>query len=299
MPASASTTPAPAARRRAAGTAMILASSVVWPFMDAVAKRLAAEGWATTQIAWGRYAANVLLLAPLVVARHGARAVRPSPRPIHLLRALLPVGVTVLLFHGFAHVPFAEASALLFVNPLLITALSGPVLGERVGLSRWLAVAAGFAGALLVIKPGTSVFTWHALAPLGAAACFAASAILNRKLTGDVPAMATTLHVGLLGLVAILPLAGLGGWRPIDAPFAGWLVLMAVFGGLALWFITAGYERAEASYLAPFHYVELAVATTLGVVIFSEVPDAVAGAGIALIVAAGLWVALRPGPTAA
>jgi drug/metabolite transporter (DMT)-like permease len=285
--------PATPARRRAAGTAMILASAVVWPFMDAIAKRLAAEGWPTAQIAWGRYAANVLLLAPLVVARHGARSVLPSPRPLHLLRALLPVGVTVLLFHGFAHVPFAEATALRFVNPLLITALSGPVLGERVGLPRWLAVGAGFAGALLVVKPGTAVFTWHSLAPLGAAACFAAAAVLNRKLSGDVPAVATTLHIGLVGVVAVLPLAGLGGWRPPDASFVAWLVLMAVFGGLALWFITAGYERAEASFLAPFHYVELGVATAIGVAIFGEVPDALAGAGIALIVAAGLWVALR------
>ena len=297
MPAPASTT-APA-RARAAGTAMILASAVVWPFMDAIAKWLAADGWPTPQIAWGRYAVNVLLLAPLVAARHGARAVLPSPRPVHLLRALFPVGATVLLFHGFAHVPFAEASALFFVNPLLITALAGPMLGERVGWSRWLAVAAGFAGALLVIKPGSALFTWHALAPLGAAACFAAAAVLNRKLSGDVPAMATTLHIGLLGLVAILPLAGLGGWRPAEAPFAGWLLLMAVFGGLALWLITAAYERAEASLLAPFHYVELGVATALGVAVFGEVPDALAGAGIALIVAAGLWVALRPEPTAA
>jgi len=285
--------PTAAARARTAGTAMILASAVVWPFMDAVAKHLAAAGWPTPQIAWGRYATNVFLLAPLVGARHGARALLPSPRPLHLLRALLPVGVTVLLFHGFAHVPFAEASALLFVNPLLITALSGPVLGERVGLSRWLAVAAGFAGALLVIRPGSAVFTWHSLAPLGAAACFAASAILNRKLKGDVPALATTLHIGLVGVVAILPAAGLGGWRPFDASFMAWLVLMAVFGGLALWFITAGYERAEASFLAPFHYVELAVATAIGVAVFGEVPGLLAGAGIALIVAAGLWVALR------
>jgi drug/metabolite transporter (DMT)-like permease len=272
---------------------MILASSVVWPFMDAVAKHLAEAGWPTPQIAWGRYAANVLMLAPLVAARHGLRSVLPSLRPVHLLRAALPVGVTVLLFHGFAHVPFAEASALLFVNPLLITALSRPVLGERVGLARWLAVGAGFAGALLVIRPGSALFTWHALAPLGAAACFAASAVLNRKLTGDVPALATTLHIGLLAVVGLAPLAAAGAWRPFEPGFVGWLFLMAAFGGLALWFITAGYERAEASFLAPFHYVELAVATAIGVAVFGEVPDPVAGAGIALIVAAGLFVALR------
>ncbi|HET9554032.1 MAG TPA: DMT family transporter [Anaeromyxobacteraceae bacterium] len=285
--------PPSAAPARATGVAMILASAVVWPCMDAVAKHLAAAGYPTTQIAWGRYAANVLLLAPLVLARHGPRALLPPLRGLHLVRVALPVGVTVLLFYGFAHMPFAEASALLFVNPLLITAASGPALGERVGLSRWLAVAAGFAGALLVIRPGSGLFTWASLSPLGAAACFAASVILNRKLKGDVPALATTLHFGVVASVGLLPLAAAGGWRAFDATFVGWLALMAVFGGLALWLITAGYERAEASFLAPFHYVELACATAIGVLVFGEVPDAVAASGIALILGAGLWVALR------
>jgi drug/metabolite transporter (DMT)-like permease len=286
--------PRTATRARAIGTAMVIASAVVWPCMDAIAKHLAERGWPTSQIAWGRYAAGLVLLAPLVLARHGARRLLPPLRPVHLVRVALPVGVTLLLFHGFATMPFAEASALLFVNPLLITAFSGPALGERVGLSRWLAVGVGFAGALLVIRPGTEVFSWSALAPVGAAVCFAAAAVLNRKLKGDVPALATTLHFSVVATVGILPLAAGGGWRPLDASFLALLSVMAVFGGLALWLITAAYERAEASHLAPFHYGEVAVATALGVALFGEVPDLVAGLGIALIVAAGLWEALRP-----
>jgi drug/metabolite transporter (DMT)-like permease len=278
---------------------MVLGSAVVWPFMDAVAKHLAAAGYPVPQIAWGRYLAGVVLLAPLVLARHGVRAILPPLRPLHLVRAALPVAVTVLLFHGFAHIPFAEASALLFVNPLLITALSGPVLGERVGLERWLAVLTGFGGAMLVVRPGSDVFTWHSLAPLGAAACFAAAAVLNRRLSGDVPALATTLHFGVVASVGLLPFAAAGGWRPFDPGLVAWLLLMAAFGGLALWFITAGYERAEASFLAPFHYVELACATAIGVFLFGEVPGPLAAAGIALILAAGLWVALRPAPVEA
>ena len=204
--------------------------------------------------------------------------------------------MTVFLFAGFAYMPFASASALLFVNPLLITALSGPVLGERIGLARWVAVGLGFAGALLVLKPGAGVFSWGALAPLGAAVAFAGAALLNRRLKGDVPALATTLHFGVVAGIGLLPFAGGGGWRPFDAVLVGWLALMAVFGGLALWLITAAYERGEASALAPFHYLELAFATALGVAVFGEVPDALTAAGIALIVAAGLWVVLRPAP---
>jgi len=288
--------PHPASRTRLAAVGMILLSAVVWPCMDAIAKHLAARGIPVGQIAWGRYTANVVLLAPVVAIRLGPRALLPPLGGLHLLRVALPVVVTLLLFAGLTAMPFAAASALLFVNPLLITALSGPVLGERIGLARWLAVGLGFAGALLVIQPGASVFRWVALAPLGAAVAFAAAAILNRKLKGDVPPLATTLHFGVVATVCLLPLAAGGSWRAFDAVLLGWLALMAVFGGLALWLITAAYERAEASVLAPFHYVELACATGLGVIAFGEVPDAATGAGIALILAAGLWVALRRAP---
>jgi drug/metabolite transporter (DMT)-like permease len=273
---------------------MVLGSTLVWPCMDAVAKHLAERGVPVAQIAWGRYVANVILLAPVIAWRLGPRALVPPLRGLHLLRAALPVLVTVLLFIGFAYMPFAAASALLFVNPLLITALSGPVLGERVGLGRWLAVGLGFAGALLVLQPGGGVFHWGALAPIGAAAAFAGAALLNRKLKGDVPPLATTLHFGVVAGVGLLPLAAAGGWRPFDAHLVGWLALMAVFGGLALWLITAAYERGEASVLAPFHYLELACATAIGILVFGEVPDARTALGIALIVIAGVWVVLRP-----
>jgi drug/metabolite transporter (DMT)-like permease len=277
---------------------MILLSAVVWPCMDAIAKHLAERGVPIGQIAWGRYTANVLLLAPVVAWRLGPRALVPPLSAVHLLRTALPVLVTVLLFVGFSTMPFAAASALLFVNPLLITALSGPVLGERIGLARWLAVGLGFAGALLVLKPGTGVFRWGALAPLGAAVAFAGAALLNRRLKGDVPPLATTLHFGVVAGIGLLPFAARGDWRPFDAVLLGWLALMAVFGGLALWLITAAYERGEASALAPFHYLELACATALGVAVFGEVPDMITAAGIALIVAAGLSVVIRPGPGA-
>jgi drug/metabolite transporter (DMT)-like permease len=291
----------PAAPRphRLAAVGLILLSAVIWPCTDAVAKHLALQGVPTNQLAWGRYAAGSLLLAPVVALRHGGRALLPPLRGWHLLRVALPVLVTVFLFAGLAHMPFAAASALLFVNPLLITALSGPALGERVGVARWLAVALGFAGALLVIRPGAGVFQWTSVAPLAAAFAFAGAAVLNRKLKGDVPPVATTFHYGVVAVIALLPMAAAGAWRPFDAALVGWIFLMAVLGGVALWSIVLAYERAEASTLAPFHYAELACATVLGVIVFGEIPDAVTTAGIAVIIAAGLWVVLRPAARAA
>jgi drug/metabolite transporter (DMT)-like permease len=268
--------------------AMVLASAALWPFMDAVGKHLVLAGYPAVQVAWARYAVNAALLLPLAVARGGRRALLPRATPLHLVRAALPSMVTALLFVGLAHMPLASASALLFVNPLVTVALSALVLGERVGPRRWAAVALGSAGALVVLRPGTEVFTWASLGPLGAALCFSTTAILNRRLAGEASPFATTLHYAIAGTAVLLPASAAGTWRPLDAPAVGWLALGAVVGSGCLWLVTTAYERAQASALAPFHFAELAAAAAVGWVAFGEAPDAPATAGIALILAAGL-----------
>jgi drug/metabolite transporter (DMT)-like permease len=274
---------------------MVIASSSIWPFMDAIARHLGEAGVPATQIAWGRYVGNGMLLLPLVLARGGRRTLLPRREPLHLVRAAIPSAIAVVFFVGLRFLPFASASALFFMNPLFITAFSSLFLGERVGPRRWAAVAAGFAGALLVLRPGADVFRAGALLPLVAAVGFAAVAVMNRKLAGDTPASATTLHYCIVGAVLLLPAATLG-WRPFDAGLVAWLAAMAGIGGTAMWLVTAAYERAEASALAPFHYVELAAAVAIGLAIFRERPDPIAVAGIALILAAGLAVTRsRPG----
>jgi drug/metabolite transporter (DMT)-like permease len=272
---------------------MVLASAALWPLMDATGKHLVAAGYPAVQVAWGRYALNALLLLPLVLRRRGRLALLPRAAPAHLVRAALPSLVTALLFAGFAHLTLAAASALLFANPLLIVAASALFLGERVGARRWVAVAAGFAGTLLVLRPGSELFRWGALAPLGAAVCFAATAVLNRRLAGEASPLATTFHYAVAGAVVLLPGAALGGWRPFDLAAVAWLALGAVVGGLCLWLVTSAYERADASALAPFHFAELAAATAVGRVVFGEAPDAATLAGIAVILAAGLLATWR------
>jgi drug/metabolite transporter (DMT)-like permease len=271
-----------------AAVLMVLASAALWPLMDAVGKHLVVAGYPAVQVAWARYAVNALLLLPLALSRGGRGSLLPRRSPLHLLRAALPSVVTALLFVGLGHMPLASASALLFVNPLLTVALSALFLGERVGPRRWAAVALGFAGALVVLRPGTEVFTWASLAPLGAALCFSTTAVLNRRLAGEALPLATTLHYAIAGSVVLLPGSAAGNWRPLDPAAMGWLALGAVVGSGCLWLVTTAYERAQASALAPFHFAELAAATAVGWIVFGELPDGPAVAGIALILAAGL-----------
>src|SRR6267142_1330507 len=239
-----------AARSGATGAAMVVASASIWPFMDAIARHLGESDVPATQIAWGRYVGTGVILLPVVLARGGRRALLPRREPLHLLRAAIPALIAAAFFLGLRFLPFASASALLFTNPLFITAFSAFFLGERVGPRRWAAVAAGFAGVLLVLRPGVGVFQAGALLPIVAAVGFAAVAVMNRKLAGHTPATATTLHYSIAGAVLL----------------------------------------AQASVLAPFHYVELAAAVVIGLAIFGEKPDAAAVAGIALILLGGLAV---------
>lgn len=271
-----------------AAVLMVLASAALWPLMDAVGKHLVVAGYPAVEVAWARYAVNALFLLPVALARGGRGSLLPRRSPLHLLRAALPSAVTALLFVGLGHMPLASASALLFVNPLLTVALSALFLGERVGVRRWAAVALGFAGALVVLRPGTEVFTWASLAPLGAALCFSTTAILNRRLAGEASPLATTLHYAVAGSAVLLPWSAAGNWHPLGPAAVGWLALGAVVGSGCLWLVTTAYERAQASALAPFHFAELAAATAVGWIVFGEMPDATAVAGIALILAAGL-----------
>ena len=271
---------------------MVIVAAFIWPFMDAIARRLSEAGVAATQIAWGRYAWNAILLLPLVLAREGRRALLPRWDLLHLARAVLPSAVAVPFVIGLRSLPFASASALLFTNPLFITAFSAMFLGERVGARRWGAVAAGFAGVLLVLRPGADVFRPGALLPIAAAIGLATVAVLNRKLAGHTPASATALHYSIAGTVLLAPAAALG-WRSFDPGLVFWLALMAIIGGAALWLVTAAYERAEASVLAPFQYVELVAAVAIGFAVFAEKPDPAAFAGIALVLVAGLAVSYR------
>lgn len=279
-------------RREVSGVAMVIAAASIWPFMDATARRLSETGVPATQIAWGRYALNAALLLPFVLARGGWRALLPRWEPLHLIRAIIPSATAVPFILGLRFIAFASASALLFTSPLFITALSAIFLRERVGPRRWVAVAAGFGGVLLVLRPGADVFRPGALLPLVAAVGLAVVAVLNRKLAGEMPSSATALHYGIAGTVLLAPAAALG-WRPFEPGLLGWLALMALIGGTSLWLVTAAYERAEASVLAPFQYVELVSAVAIGVAIFGEKPGPAAVVGIALILAAGFAVSYR------
>lgn len=211
----------------------------------------------------------------------------------HLLRTLLATGAMFGFFYGLARMPLVDALTLGFTAPLMVTALSVPMLGEHVGWRRWLAVCAGFGGVLMILRPGGGEMTFAAIAVLFAAFCYACLAITARKLAGTESTFALSMFV-IVGPMAVSAVVSLEGtWHAPDA--TGWLLfLLAGSCSVVAWIgIVGGYRRAPPSLLAPFEYTALIGGAIAGYLIWNEVPDRWVVAGALVIIGSGLFVVYR------
>ncbi len=268
------------------------------PIGDTVSKILGQGGMHPLQIAWGRWTTQTVMLAPLVLLLYRRAAVRPTRMAILIVRGLCVALATVCYFSALRSMPLADAAGVLFVAPLLVTALSGLFLGERVGLRRWAAVAFGFAGMLLIVKPGTSAMQVAAFWALGAAFLFALYMVLTRRMAGLNEPLVTLWWAGIAGTV-LLSLVGAPVWRMPSAEEWGLLVALGAVGSMSHLMIVWAAERVEASAMAPLPYLEIVMATILGYLVFGDFPDGFTLLGCALVVGAGLFVVMRERKAAA
>lgn len=282
---------APAGGARLAGGAalgilMMLVVQIIMPINDAMAKYLVAS-LPVLQIAWARFFGNAVLLVPVVLWRRGLGALRTARPGLQIARAVAILAANLLFVTGVRVVPLADALALIFVAPLAVTALSPWLLAERVSRAEWVAVCLGFAGALVIIRPGVAGVDIAALLPLGAGLCFSFYLILTRKLAGTSPADVT---LSITSLVA-------GGALSLLMPFVwvwptvGEALLLLAVGTCAMTghlLLTRALDFAPAASLAPFTYLSLVTATALGWFIFDDFPDGWTWIGAAIVVLSGL-----------
>jgi drug/metabolite transporter (DMT)-like permease len=264
---------------------------LLFPFMDATAKFLA-QTYSVTQVTWARYFFHLTLLLPLVLWRHPLKALLPRPLFPQILRGVFLLGGTLLFFAGLDFLPLVDMLALTFIAPLTITLASPFVLGERISARRITAAAIGFVGALVILRPGTELFDWAALLGIGTGLMIAAYDMLNRRIARSVPsdiAIAYTSIVGVVTISLVVPFA----WQTPTLVDWGFMVFMGASGAFCHWMLIMAYERAEASLLAPFGYVELITATAVGYFWFGDFPDAMTWTGIAILVASGLYISYR------
>ncbi|MEI6559317.1 MAG: DMT family transporter [Rhodospirillaceae bacterium] len=267
---------------------LMLAAMAVFSAMDGVSKGLT-QRLSPIEVSWARYLFNLLFMVPVVAGRGGWRLLVTARALPQLGRGTLLFGSSVLFITALRQLPLADAAAVGFVAPLMVTALSIPLLGESVERQRWLAVLAGFAGVLVVVRPGGAGFSLASLLPVASAGCWAVSLIMTRRLAATESPLTTLLYTGLTGLaLSSLLLPGL--WRPPDS--ADWLLLVAAGGLYALgqFLLLKAFYTAHASLLAPFQYSQILWSTAIGFLCFGTLPDLATAAGAAAIIASGLYV---------
>lgn len=258
---------------------------------DAFAKRLVAD-YSPLQILFLR---NVIALpfAVMLTARMGGREALLSHRPAaHLLRGVLWIAATVTFFTSFIYLELAEATALIFVAPLFITAISAILLREHVGPRRWIAVLVGFVGVLIVIRPGTATFQPASLLPVSTA--FIYSLLMLSARWVDPRETIWTMLLYLTGTSALLSaLIVPFVWQPVRLEDLWLFAAVALFGTAGMTMMTQAFRLAPAAIVAPLDYTALVWATAFGWLFWQEVPDRLAFVGAAVIVASGLYVIWR------
>jgi drug/metabolite transporter (DMT)-like permease len=280
------------ANRRVAGIAVMLLAMLLFAGLDATNKHLS-QGYAVAQMMLVRLVCFCALAVWLARRRLGVlvRSRRPWFQIARSLMLLVEMAAFVL---ALRYLPLADVHAIAAVSPLLVTALSLPLLGERVGARQWAAVIAAFIGILVIVRPGFAAFDWVVVFPLGGAALWALYQIMLR-IAGRADAPQTTvLYTAFVGLVAIAPF-GIAQWRapsPVD-----WLLMLlsGVLGSAGHVAMTRAVVLCPPAVLQPFGYTLLVWAAVLGVIVFGQFPDAWTLTGAAIVVASGLyaWLAER------
>ncbi|HEX6981038.1 MAG TPA: DMT family transporter [Alphaproteobacteria bacterium] len=273
------------------GIALYLVALFMFACMDALAKYLTRD-YHVVQVAWARYvfhAAFLLMLVPRYGLLRPFRSARPG---FQLLRASLLMAVTLLFFTAISFIPLADAAAISFVAPLIVTALAFFVLKEHVGVRRWSAICAGFVGLLIVLRPGAGVMHWAAFIALAMATLNACYHLATRMLAGVDSPQTTIFYTGTIGALGFSALAPFF-WTQPDAFGWGAMIVLGVMGGLGHYLLIHAYNAAPASTLAPYSYSGIVWATVLGFVVFGDFPDLWTIVGATIIVASGIYVFYR------
>ncbi|RJL11691.1 DMT family transporter [Paracoccus siganidrum] len=256
--------------------------------------RVLGEGYPPVLVVMIRYWVFAVFVIALVSRQPGGlkRAVRTRRPLTQIFRGVILVAEVLIMVEAFVRLGLVETHAVFTAYPLLVAALSGPVLGEKVGWRRWTAIGIGFIGILVILQPGSGVMRIEALLPFAAALMFALYGLLTRHVSRDDPPIVSFFWTGIAGAVAIT-LVGIWEWQWLAPVDWLWMACLCAAGMTSHYLMIRAYEMAEASALQPFAYTQLVWVSIIGVVVFGEVlrPNVVIGTGI--VVCAGLFTLWR------
>ena len=288
----------------ASAMVMMIAAMLMLPGIDAIAKWLSGSV-SSGQVTWSRFFFQIILMSPLLLKTRG-----PWFTPalaLHAARGSLIAFATLFFFSGLAYLPLADAIAIFFIEPLLVTLLSALFFKEVIHWRRISAISIGFVGALIIIRPTFGEVGFAALYPVGAAFCFSFYIVLTRKLVRHEDPIRLQFFAGIFGCLVMSIALAYGTAQGVAILTAAWpttdhWLLLGALGLIATvchLLVVYAYRLASIGILAPFQYVEIIGATILGLVIFDEFPDTVTWVGVAIIVSSGMYVFHREARLAA
>ncbi len=279
------------------GVLMMCIAVLCFATMNGFVKELRIQELPLVEIIWGRYFFHTLLVLA-IFPRKIPTLLSGSDKKLQVIRSILVLLATACMFTAVGLMPLADAVAITFIAPLLITALSVPFLKEKVGLRRWIAVFVGFVGMIVIVRPGGGLFQLAALLPVGVTILYAVYQIITRVIshrTDPINSLFYTAIVGGVVMSLIVPFF----WQTPTLEQWGLLILAGFLGGLGHWAIIIAYQRAEAPLVAPFAYTELIWATLLGLSLFGDFPDIWTLVGAGIIAMSGIYILQRERTTKA
>jgi drug/metabolite transporter (DMT)-like permease len=231
------------------------------------------------------FAAFVLVLA--LRRTGGLRSVTTGQPVLHLARACLLIAEVCVIIWGYTLIGLIESHAVFAICPVLVAAMSGPILGEKLGLRGWAAIMAGMVGVLVILQPGSGIFTPAALLPFAAASMFALYSVLTRMASAKDGSFTSLFWSGLIG-AALMTLIGLPQWEAMSSRDWGMMAIYALLAIAGNYVLIKCYETAEASVVQPFAYLQIVLVSIIGVTVYHETLDRHVVVGAAVVIAAGL-----------
>lgn len=275
------------------GILLMIATTFIFAVQDGISRHLASEYniFMVVMVRYWFFGAFVIALAARLPG--GLRQTAATPQPVlQIFRGLLLAAEICVMVGAFVALGLVESHAVFAAYPLIIAALSGPILGEHVGWRRWTAIGIGFIGVLIILQPGMTVFAPAIIIPVISALMFALYGLLTRYAARRDTAQTSFFWTGLSGSIA-MTFGGIWFWQPMSGPDWLWMGALCITGALGHYMLIKCYEVAEAGAVQPFAYLQLVFAATIGVTVFHETLAPNVAIGTAVVIGAGIFTLLR------
>ena len=283
----------PRTNRVLLGIFFMCVASTLFPIMNGLVKLLGST-YAPEQIVWARILSHLVFVLLVFLPTAGLVIFRTRRPGAQFIRSMMQLLSTSMFFFGVQFIPLADAAAISFMGPFLVTLLAVPLLNERISSARMAAVLFGFCGVLIVIRPGSEVFQWHSLLVVGSATCYALYQVFTRRVAGHDSPATSALYSALLG-AAVLSLLMPFRWQATPESVVDIVLLssLGILGGIGHYCVARAMTYAPANVISPFMYFQMIGSVAVGWLLFAHLPDAYTWLGAAILIASGLYIGWR------